>query len=64
MPSRFRTHTSHRDWRCKRCFKLLGRIERSRVQLVISRSHQYLASVPISSVCRCCGTLNEMVTLP
>lgn len=64
MTTKTRITSAHRDWRCKRCFKLLGRVEHGRVQLVVSRSHQYLASVPISSVCRCCGTLNELVSLP
>ncbi len=51
------------DWRCKRCFKLLGRIDQGRVRILVSRSHQQLVSTPATSVCRCRGTLNEVTRL-
>ncbi len=52
-----------KDWTCTLCGKLLGRIEHCRVRILVSRSHQYLVSTPVTSVCRSCGKLNELTEL-
>ncbi|WP_425101775.1 hypothetical protein [Tropicibacter sp. S64] len=57
------THSQH-DWRCTCCGKLLGRIENGRIRILVSRSHPYLVSAPVTSVCRGCGALNELTRLP
>lgn len=49
------------DWRCRRCFKLLGRREERRVHVQFARGHRYIVSAPVSAVCRSCGTLNELL---
>lgn len=52
--------TSHRDWRCTCCFKLLGRHSDGAVHVQFARGHQYMMSAPVTAVCRSCGTLNEL----
>lgn len=52
-----------RDWRCTRCFKLLGKYEGDRLRLRFGRDYQYDCALPATSVCRCCGTLNELLTV-
>ena len=49
-----------RDWRCNCCDKLLGKRRDDRVHVQFTRGHQYLASLPVSAVCRSCGTLNAI----
>lgn len=49
-----------RDWRCRKCFKLLGRRSEGGVHVNFARGHQYIVSTPVTAVCRCCGTLNEI----
>ena len=53
------THTPN-DWRCTHCQMLLGRRDGDRVHVRFARGHQYVASLPITSVCRSCATLNEL----
>lgn len=48
------------DWRCTRCFKLLGRRSQRGVHVNFARGHQYIVSTPVTAVCRSCGTLNEL----
>lgn len=48
------------DWRCTCCRKLLGRRCDGRVLIQFARGHRYAGSVPMTAVCRCCGTLNEV----
>ena len=48
------------DWRCKTCSKKLGKRIGDRVLLKFAREHQYDCSLPVTSVCRCCGTLNVL----
>lgn len=48
------------DWRCQKCFKLLGRRSEGGVHLNFARGHQYMVSTPVTAVCRSCGTLNEL----
>lgn len=50
-----------RDWRCMRCGKLLGRLEGDRLHIQFARGHQYVVGLPVSSVCRGCSTLNELL---
>ena len=47
------------DWRCSACFKLLGKRSGERIHVCTTNGHAYLASLPVTAVCRC-GTLNEM----
>ena len=49
-----------RDWRCKRCFKLLGHRNEAGVHVRFARGHQYMMSTPVTAACRSCGTLNEL----
>lgn len=61
MPSEIRTNPpNYRDWRCWKCFKLLGKRIDDRVHFNFARGHQYVATCPVSAVCRCCGKLNEL----
>lgn len=48
-----------RDWRCTCCDKLLGHRSGSVVLVQFARGHRYRAPMPVSAVCRGCGTLNE-----
>lgn len=61
--SRRRSRCTSRDWRCTWCFKLLGHKQDGRVRLRFGRDHQYDCSLPVSTVCRCCGTLNELLKI-
>ncbi len=47
------------DWRCTQCGKLLGVLKDSRVHIRFARSHEYFVGLPVTGVCRSCGTLNE-----
>lgn len=47
------------EWRCI-CGKLLGVIEKGRLHINFARGHQYFVGFPASTVCRGCGTLNEL----
>jgi hypothetical protein len=49
-----------REWRCK-CGKLLGVFRHKRIYLRFGGRHQYIVSCPATTVCRGCGTLNEVV---
>lgn len=48
-----------RDWRCSKCFKLLGRRGQGRIHIQFNRGHQYIVSGNATAVCRSCGRLNE-----
>jgi len=52
-----------RQWRCRRCGKLLGIVEENRLHIQFARGHQYLVGLPATSACRGCKTLNELATL-
>lgn len=52
--------SDRREWRCRKCFKLLGCRSERGVHVNFSRGHQYIVSAPVTAVCRCCGTLNEL----
>lgn len=57
-------HHNERDWLCQNCSKLMGRFVGGRIRILVSRSHQYLVSAPATSVCRTCGSLNELFKVP
>ena len=48
------------EWRCIRCRKLLAVVRGERLHIRFSRGHEYLVGFPVTSVCRNCGTLNEL----
>ena len=48
------------EWRCARCGKLLGIWNGSRLHIRFTRGHEYLVSLPATTVCRGCRTLNEL----
>ena len=50
-----------REWRCTRCGKLLGLMEGDRLHIRFARGHEYLVGFPVTSICRSCRTLNELV---
>lgn len=52
-----------RDWRCARCRMLLGIVDGDRLHIRFARGHQYIVGIPATSVCRGCGTMNE-IALP
>lgn len=60
LSSRSSSAGLQRDWRCRRCDKLLGRILADRVHLRFARQHEYHAALPASCTCRGCGALNEL----
>lgn len=55
-----RPRSEEGDWRCRKCFKLLGCRSEGRVHVEFARGHRYILSTPVTAVCRCCGTLNEL----
>lgn len=48
-----------REWRCKKCSKLLGVHNGTRLHIRFARGHEYLVGTPATGTCRSCGTLNE-----
>ena len=53
------------DWRCLKCRKLLAKLHSpGRLHIRISGGCQYTVSLPVSSTCPRCGTLNEVVEQP
>jgi len=53
------TTTSHEEWRCTRCDKLLGVCREGRMHLRFARGHEYLVGFPVQATCRGCGSLNH-----
>lgn len=58
------TNSTHRarddrDWRCSKCFKLLGRREEGGLLIQFARGHQYIVHGTATAVCRSCGRLNQ-----
>ena len=51
-------------WRCSGCGQLLGIGSGDRLHIKFARGHQYRAALPVSCVCRKCGTLNELRHVP
>jgi len=50
-----------REWRCTQCGKLLGMVQDARLHIQFARGHTYIVGFPAASVCRGCGTLNELM---
>lgn len=48
------------EWRCISCRKLLAVVRGERLHIRFARGHEYLVGFPVTSVCRNCGTLNEL----
>ena len=48
------------EWRCTRCGKLLAVLQGDRLHIRFARRHEYFVGFPATSVCRHCGTLNEL----
>lgn len=48
-----------KEWLCK-CGKLLGVLEGTRLHIKFSKAHEYRVGIPVTNVCRYCGTLNEL----
>jgi hypothetical protein len=48
------------DWRCASCGQLLGRLCDGRLHLRFGRGYEYVVSLPVTSACRGCQTLNEL----
>lgn len=55
---------SMREWRCRRCGKLLGAVESGRLHVRLARGHEYIVSLPAATVCRGCRALNELRSQP
>jgi len=55
--------STQKEWRCAQCGKLLGKVSKDRLHIRYERGCEYLASLPVSSTCRKCGALNEMVNI-
>jgi len=51
-------------WKCRECGHLLGIADGNRLHIRFARGHQYWAALPVSCVCRKCGTLNELRDIP
>ena len=47
------------EWRCSQCGKLMGVHSGQRVHIRYQQGHEYLASLPVTGICRHCGTLND-----
>lgn len=48
------------NWRCRCCGALLGRYLDHRLQISFARGHDYYATLPVTTRCRSCKTLNEL----
>ena len=48
-----------KEWRCVRCGKLLGIVEKARLHIRLARGHEYMVGFPVTGICRGCQTLNE-----
>lgn len=51
---------AEKEWRCRRCGKLLGVVRDGRLHLRFTRGHEYLVGFPATGTCRSCRTLNEL----
>lgn len=60
LPPRTSVCGPEREWRCRRCRKLLGVLVAERLHLRFARQHEYHAALPASCTCRGCGALNEL----
>jgi hypothetical protein len=49
-----------RDWRCRCCRRLLGRIRGDRLHIKLKGFTEYAASLPCTATCRTCSAINEV----
>ncbi len=49
-----------REWRCSECGMLLGVLKQDRVRIRFGRTHEYIASLPVTCTCKRCHTLHEL----
>ncbi|MCU9848936.1 hypothetical protein OEZ60_13070 [Defluviimonas sp. WL0024] len=49
------------NWRCRCCGALLGRYLDNRLQIRFARGHEYYVTLPVTTRCRTCMSLNELV---
>ena len=48
------------NWRCRCCGALLGRYLDHRMQISFARGHEYYVTLPVTTRCRTCRSLNEL----
>ena len=48
------------NWRCRSCGALLGRYLDHRLQIQFARGHEYYVTLPATTRCRSCRSLNEL----
>ncbi len=49
-----------RDWRCRCCGRLLGRVRDDRLHIKVKGFSEYVASLPCTATCRTCTAINEV----
>ena len=49
-----------RDWRCRCCGRLLGRVRENRLHIKVKGFSEYVASLPCTATCRSCTAINEV----
>ena len=47
-----------RDWRCRVCGGLLGRVRGRRLHIKVRRCNEYVTTLPCTATCRTCSALN------
>jgi len=52
------------NWRCRSCGHLLGRYLDHRMQISFARGHEYYVTLPVTTRCRSCRSLNELTPRP
>lgn len=52
------------NWRCRSCGQLLGRYLDHRMQISFARGHEYYVTLPVTTRCRTCKSLNELALRP
>lgn len=52
------------NWRCRSCGALLGRYLDRRMQISFARGHEYYVTLPVTTRCRTCKSLNELTPRP
>ena len=52
------------NWRCRCCGALLGRHAGHRMQITFARGHDYYVTLPVTTRCRTCKSLNELTASP
>jgi phage FluMu protein Com len=52
------------NWRCRQCGALLGRYLDHRMQITFARGHEFYVTLPVTTRCRRCKSLNELAAHP